>query len=79
MKVWSSTLSGQGSVTGRCERGNVIWGSVKDGGIALGYGLDDWEFDSRQGLEVVRFTTVSRLVLGPTHPLQWVPGALSLR
>jgi hypothetical protein len=53
----SSTVSGHGSVVGRCERGDELWGSVNDGGIALGYGLDDrggggsspdrsWEFFS---------------------------------
>jgi hypothetical protein len=37
-------------------------------------------FGSRQRLEFFLFTTLSRLVLGPTHlPIQWVTGALSLR
>jgi hypothetical protein len=36
-------------------------------------------FDSRQGLGIFLFTTASRTALGPTqHPIQWVPGALSL-
>jgi hypothetical protein len=46
---------------------------------ALGYGLDDRGFDSRQELGIILFTTVSRPALGPTHPpIQWVSGALSL-
>jgi hypothetical protein len=45
----------------------------------LGYGLDDQGFESRQGLGIFLFTTVSRLALGPTQtPNQWLPGALSL-
>jgi hypothetical protein len=48
-------------------------------GIALGYGLDNRGFESRQGLGIFLFTIASRLVLGPTRtPIQWVPGALSL-
>jgi hypothetical protein len=36
-------------------------------------------FDSRRGMGIFHFTTVSRMVLGPTQPsIQWVPGALSL-
>jgi hypothetical protein len=36
-------------------------------------------FDSRRGLGIFLFTTVSRTALGPTQPpTQWVPGALSL-
>jgi hypothetical protein len=47
-------------------------------GIALGYGLDDRGFESRQGLGLFIFTA-SRPVLGPTQPpIQWVTGALSL-
>jgi hypothetical protein len=46
-------------------------------GIALGYGLDDWGFDSRQRLGIFLFTTVSRPALGPTQtPIHWVLGAL---
>jgi hypothetical protein len=37
-------------------------------GIDLGYGLDDWGFESRQGLGIFIFTTASRLDLEPTHP-----------
>jgi hypothetical protein len=35
-------------------------------------------FDSWQGLGIFLFTTVSRMALGLTQPIQWVPGALSL-
>jgi hypothetical protein len=48
-------------------------------GIALGYGLDDRGFESRQGLGIFISTTVSRPALEPTQPpIQWVPVALSL-
>jgi hypothetical protein len=34
-------------------------------------------FDSRLGMGIFPFTTVSRTALGPTQlPIQWVPGAL---
>jgi hypothetical protein len=47
--------------------------------MALGYGLDDRGFESRQGLGIFLFTAASRLALGPTQPpIQWLPGALSL-
>jgi hypothetical protein len=51
-------------------------------GIALGYGLDDWGSRVRfpAGAGNLSFTTASRTALGPTQPpVQWVPGALSLR
>jgi hypothetical protein len=36
-------------------------------------------FESRQGLGIFLFTTVSRAVLGPTQPpIQWVPAAVSV-
>jgi hypothetical protein len=45
---------------------------------ALGYGLDDRVFESRQGLENFLFTTMSRLALVPTQPhIQRVPEVLS--
>jgi hypothetical protein len=48
-------------------------------GIALGYGLDDRGFESRQGMGIFLFTTASRPALRPIQPpIQWVPGALSL-
>jgi len=50
-----------------------------DIGIALGYGLDGRAFESRQGLGIFLFTTVSRSALEPTPPLiRWVTGALFL-
>jgi hypothetical protein len=52
----------------------------KISGIAPGYGLDDRRCDSRQGMGIFLFTTASKQALGPTQPpIQWVPGALSLR
>jgi hypothetical protein len=49
-------------------------------GIALGYGMDDPGFESRQRLEIFLFTTASRPALRSIHlPIQWVPAALSLR
>jgi hypothetical protein len=48
-------------------------------GIALDYEPDDREFETREGLGIFLFTTVSRPVLGSTQPpIQWVLGALSL-
>jgi hypothetical protein len=50
--------------------------------IALEYRLDDGVlgFDFRQRMEIFLFTTESRTALEPTQPpIQWVPGALSLR
>jgi hypothetical protein len=47
--------------------------------IALGYGLGDRGFETRQWLEIFLFTTASRPALGPTQPpKKWVSGSLSL-
>jgi hypothetical protein len=47
-------------------------------GIATDYRLDD-RIESRWGLGIFLFHTVSRPALGPTHPpIQWVLGVLSL-
>jgi hypothetical protein len=51
-------------------------------GIVLGYGLDDQgsRVQFLVGLGIILFITVSRTALVPTWPpIQWVPGALSLR
>jgi hypothetical protein len=48
-------------------------------GIALSYGLDDRELESRHELGFFLHTTAFRPALGPTQPpIQWVRGALSL-
>jgi hypothetical protein len=48
-------------------------------GMALGYGLDDRGFESREGLGIFLLTTASRPVLGPTgSPTQRVSEALPL-
>jgi len=45
----------------------------------LGYGLDDWDFESQWELGIFLPTTAFRTVLEPTQlPIQWVAGALSL-
>jgi len=47
--------------------------------LALGYGLDDRGFESRQGLGIFPFTTKSRPAVGPTQPhIQGIIGALFL-
>jgi hypothetical protein len=57
----------------------VFYMEEKISGIALGYGLEDRGFESRQRLGILLVTTASRPALGPTHPpIQWVRGALSL-
>jgi hypothetical protein len=46
---------------------------------ALGYGLDDRGFETRQELGIFLFTTASRTDLGLIrYPIQWIPGALYL-
>jgi hypothetical protein len=45
----------------------------------MGWTIGVLGFDSRRGLGIFLFTTVSRTALGPTQlPIRWVPGALSL-
>jgi hypothetical protein len=47
--------------------------------MALGYVLDDLGFESRQGLRILLFTTVSILALGPKQPpIEWVTGTGAL-
>jgi hypothetical protein len=47
--------------------------------IALGYGLDDRGFNSRQRVGIFLFTTAFRPALEPIQPLiQWVPVPFSL-
>jgi hypothetical protein len=47
--------------------------------VTLGYGLDDWGFESRPELGIFLSTTAPRPALGHTQPpIQWVPGALSM-
>jgi hypothetical protein len=61
---------------------NLIRDIDSGAGIAQWYsaGLQaDRGFESRQGLGIFLFTTVSRPALGPIQPpIQWVTGALSL-
>jgi len=45
----------------------------------MGCTIGDLGFNSRRGLGIL-FATVSRTSLGPTQfPMEWVPGAISLR
>jgi hypothetical protein len=44
--------------------------------MTLGYGLDDRDFESEQGLGILLFDTESRPPLGVSQPpIQWTPGA----
>jgi hypothetical protein len=46
---------------------------------ATGWTIGVLGFDSRRGLGIFLFITVSRTALGPTQlPIQWVPGSISL-
>jgi hypothetical protein len=48
-------------------------------GIAMSYGMEDREFESRQEPRSFHFTDSSRTALGPTQPpIQRVTGAISL-
>jgi hypothetical protein len=48
-------------------------------GWAIGWTIGVLGFDSRRGLRIFLFATVSRTALGPTQPhIQWVQGDLSL-
>jgi hypothetical protein len=59
--------------------GSLKWETGQLIGIAVGYRLDDRGFESRQGLRIFLFTTVSVTALEPTQPpVQWVPGAISV-
>jgi hypothetical protein len=78
-RIMKGQLPGQ-HVLSRCNCiGCFIWpfnDGLPEAGIALGYGLDDRYFESRQGLGIFLFTTASRPALGPTQfPIQWVRGA----
>jgi hypothetical protein len=43
------------------------------------WAVDDRGLESRPGLRIFSFTTVSRPALGPTQsPIQWIRGALTL-
>jgi hypothetical protein len=57
----------------------IMWEPSYLSSITLGYGLDDWRFESLQGLGIYLYITTSRQALGPTQALiQGVPVALSL-
>jgi hypothetical protein len=63
----------------RYRRRNEILYKQPQAGIALGYGLSDRLFESRQGLGIFLFTAAFRPALGPTQPrIKGVPGAPSV-
>jgi len=54
----------------------VIAQSVQ--GLAMGWKVGVYNFDSQQRLGIFLFSTASTPALGPTQlPVHWVPGALS--
>jgi hypothetical protein len=74
IRHWSSFSSATDTI-----RGYIRAYSGSRDSSALGYGLNDRVFESRQGLESFLSTTASRPALGPTQsPIQWLSGAVSL-
>jgi hypothetical protein len=58
---------------GKSRDSSVVWH------WAMSWTIGVLGFHSWRGLGIFLFTTVSRMALGPTqHPIQWLPGALSL-
>jgi hypothetical protein len=60
----------------RVELRAVIAQSIE--GCASGWTIGILGFDFQWRLGIFLFTTASRTTLGPTQPIQWVPGTLSL-